>query len=564
MRIRHCFPITIVITLLPHNAMSNGDGNCAPYPVGMTLGNVTLGNNNVMRGVSIAVGDPEQHFAFFPQWPLNNTFVYGIDGHCDDTWSAAGCESFRGGAYNESASSTEQDVSNPGSYLTENPPYPGFSWTAEDLILDEHTTLTNFPLGLPLADWGAQGYHPQAAIGLGRNSTILNALYNAGHIASRSWAMWWGRTSGGEEQDGSLVFGGFDRARVQEGKKNYTYALDYSNAECPSGMLITISDLALNFDNGTRASLFNETNRAMPACITPDAPVLMTMPRDPYFDRFEDISQRYTQDRSFGVYFYGLVYPNHARAYTGDLSITINSEYSVRIFDWELVVPNININKTTGALSANGETPELLINPLQLGNAGELPELGRQFLTRTYIMLNQDANTFTLFESRFDTSQDLVAIDEKNQQVDRFCAATNQKINFATIGSTSPVSGSGSSPSSNSTVADDASRDTSDSQPGLGDEGKASMHLSSGVIAGIVVGCAVGVTLVSAVLFFLRRRATKQENRHKSLVISRPMRPEARYIRNEPPNELAVHNLPPYNPQELHSVPISKPPIELP
>jgi hypothetical protein len=65
------------------------------------------------------------------------------------------------------------------SHLAETSPYPAFSWVTDDLILNDNTTLTEFPFGIARDDWGAQGYHPQAAIGLGRNSTILNTLYSA-------------------------------------------------------------------------------------------------------------------------------------------------------------------------------------------------------------------------------------------------------------------------------------------------------------------------------------------------------------------------------------------------
>lgn len=225
------------------------------------------------------------------------------------------CETFRGGGYDESTSTTRQ-FSDPDSNLAEASPYPALSWLTEDVKLNDNVTLDDFPIGIARDDWGAQGYHPQAAFGLGKNSTILNALYSAGMIASRSWAMFWGRTGAYEntQQDGSFVFGGYDRAKTTG--NNYTSQLNYANSGCPTGMLVTISDLVLNFANGTTYSLFNSIqSSAMSACIVPDYPVLMTMPRDPWFKKFETATGHSIDSRSFGIYYYGMIYENSSYAY---------------------------------------------------------------------------------------------------------------------------------------------------------------------------------------------------------------------------------------------------------
>lgn len=246
--------------------------------------------------------------------PLNNTFVYGTNGHCSDSMSETACKTFRGGAYDESTSTTRDRALD--SHMAEASPYPAFAWVTDDLTLNDNTTLTKFPFGIARDDWGAQGYQPQAAFGLGRNSTILNTLYSAGLIASRSWAMWWGRAGATKttQQDGSFVFGGYDRAKTTGA--NYTDKLNYANPKCPTGMLVTISDLVLNFANGTNTSLFKGVqSSAMSACIVPDYPVLMTIPREPWFEMFEMSTGHFIKDRSFGLYYYGMLYEDKSDAY---------------------------------------------------------------------------------------------------------------------------------------------------------------------------------------------------------------------------------------------------------
>ena len=141
-------------------------------------------------------------------------------------------------------------------YPTDAGTYPKMDYITDNVTLNANTTLKDFPLGIAQNDWGAQGYFPQVALGLGPNSTVLNALKSSGRIASRSWGMFWGRTGGTSttKLDGNFVFGGYDRAKVQG--KNYTKALNEQKSSCSTQLTVTITDMVLNFPNGTDASLF--------------------------------------------------------------------------------------------------------------------------------------------------------------------------------------------------------------------------------------------------------------------------------------------------------------------
>lgn len=227
----------------------------------------------------------------------------------------AGCATLRGGLYDEFGSST-RGVASADSHPVDSAPYPQCSWVTDELGMGSSVRLDNFPVGVALADWGEQGYHPQVAVGLGRNSTVLSTLKTAGQIASRSWAMFWGRTGATKETqlDGSFVFGGYDRAKAVG--ENFTQPLVYSNSACATGMLVTVSDITLNFDNGTDASLFSGAlSDAMAACIVPDYPVLMTIPYNPFFVHFEQLTNAFSFGRSFGIYYYGMTYKRSNETY---------------------------------------------------------------------------------------------------------------------------------------------------------------------------------------------------------------------------------------------------------
>jgi len=162
-------------------------------------------------------------------------------------------------------------------------------------------------------------YLTQHILGLGANSTLLNALKEAGIIASRSWSMYWGNSGApATHSDGVFVFGGYDSTKVKG--DNHTFQLTY-DTNCTSGMVLSISDISLVFPNGTPASLFTAASDSLKACILPDYPVLMTLRYDSNPD-FRDPKQYYQgllsaanlpefpETHSVGLNFWGETYPS--------------------------------------------------------------------------------------------------------------------------------------------------------------------------------------------------------------------------------------------------------------
>ncbi|ESZ93554.1 putative aspartic-type endopeptidase [Sclerotinia borealis F-4128] len=469
---------------------------CSAPPIPIRIGNVTLSTGETARGLDLSVGNPEQHFAFLPQWPLNNSFIYGTDGFCGSSWSTAACTTFRGGSYNQFASKS-RGVPATNSYPSDASPYPQMNMVSENITLSSNMSVLEFPIGIAKADWAEQGYYPQMAMGLGANSTILNTLYSSGQIASRTWSMFWGRTgaTAATQLDGGFIFGGYDRAKVTGA--NYTRTLTYSRTACSSGMLVTITNLVLNFPNGTDASMFGGIESdAIQACIEPSYPVLLTLPTNPYFINFEQLTNGDLIDRSFGTYYYGMLYGQDTTPYTGDLTIELDSGISVRIPNDQLVVPNLTVDHTSGAMIANASQPELVLNAIQAGNSNDLPHLGRQFLTAAYLMLNQDAMTFTLWQANPTENEDLVAVDVRNNAMNDFCNSPSTPNNNSANGE----SGNSSSTSSSSTPANTSTTNN-----------KKSGTLSTGILIGVAVGSVAVIAFIAGIAAWciLRRRRNK-------------------------------------------------------
>ncbi|KAL1901042.1 hypothetical protein Sste5346_002108 [Sporothrix stenoceras] len=500
----------IVFLSLHINTVHATNATCAPEPLAITIGNVTLSNNQLARGLKLNIGSPPQSFAFMPQWPMNNSIVYGTDGHCTSDLSSAACTTFRGGAYN-AISSTSRTVPGSNAYPVDASPWSSVSYAADTFVLNatsgsvqntSSTTLTGFPIGVPLNDLGQQSYHPMNALGLGFNSTILHALKASGHIASRTWSMFWGLEGADQtgQMDGLFVLGGYDSAKVVAGQK-YTLPLADAGSVCPSRMVLSITDLTLNFANGTNASLFPKTaSTALQACITPDYPVLMTLPDNPYFMAIESLTNTSIEQRSDGIAFFANRYLPGANLYTGDLTITFQSGLAVRIPNDQLIVPDRTINLKTGEIQANSSGMDTTLLAIQNVNANDMTQLGRQFLSAAYVMLNQDANSFTLWQANPTTKRQLVAVDESNKDVSSVCTGNSDN----NVNSTIPI---------NSTSTD---------MPTSGTPSANSHKLSTGAIVGAAAGGAVVVAAVVGVaVFYCLRRRRQRRTTETAVVVAK-------------------------------------------
>jgi hypothetical protein len=164
------------------------------------------------------------------------------------------------------------------------------------------------------------------------------------------------------------------------------------------------------------------------------------------------------------------------------MTIQFDSGLSVRIPNDQLVVPNLTINPQTGQLVANASEPELVINSIQQVNEGDLPQLGRQFLSSAYLMVNQDADEFTLWSANPTANEDLVAVDTQNQVIEEFCSSTTN---------------------------------TSKTVPHNTTQAQSSDKLSAGGILGTTVGSVAVVAVVLGAIFWFitRRRKAARETR---------------------------------------------------
>ncbi|KAJ4113208.1 hypothetical protein NW768_011484 [Fusarium equiseti] len=447
-----------------------------------------------MRGIPATIGSPEQNIVLLPWAELNNTWIYDDQPYCDKTviWNDRICQIRRGGFYNEANSTSfikAADIGDAGGSTNEvsfqgaesgikKLVATGLAGT-DNITLEGAPTVNDLPIGIPRLKWDA-GYTMLHPLGLGSNSTYLNALKEAGKISSRVWSIFWGRMWVKTPIDGSLVLGGYDEEKVIGA--NYTAPLRYDDytgtAGCWTGMKITISDIRVNFRDGSDESIF-PSNTALPCCIVPQRQLLLEAP-GAYVSRFEDVTGTNHTENSYGLHWSARLI-DADKAFDGDITFHLNSGLQIRVPNDQYIVPFVDIERS-GARVTKPKTKELLMN----GVADQPATLGRYFLTAAYLMVNHDAGTFTLWQGNPTERSKLVQVyDQKTADE---CEKNGTGIVQPTV----------------SAGPDEETRESA-----VQSEASPSSSPSRAVIGGAVAGAVVLIAVLCLGGFFLLRRKRK-------------------------------------------------------
>jgi len=204
---------------------------------------------------------------------------------------------------------------------------------------------------------------------------------------------------------------------------------------------------------------------------------------DTQYNSFNEYGLGNGSIRSNGYNFWDMQYLKGDQPFLGDLNVTITNGPSVRVSNDQLVVPHVYMDGSSNTWKQDGSTSDLRINSMgEIGDFSPMTlNLGRNFLTFVYMMINLDAGEFTLWPAYGDaTTESLVAVDENNNIIQNSALCTGSAPNTTTIlptGTSSPSAG-----------------------------------LSSGAIAGIAIGAVVvGLLLLVGAGLFIRHRK-KQNN----------------------------------------------------
>ena len=165
----------------------------------------------------------------------------------------------------------------------------------------------------------------------------------------------------------------------------------------------------------------------------------------------------------------------------GDLTFYLDSGLEIRVPNNQFVFPEAEIDKA-GSRVLNQTQQSILINDIE----DEALILGRYFLTAAYLMVNQDAGTFTLWKAN---------VAEESKPVRVFDEKTGEKCGDKATGVIQPSASSTSKPENES------------------QEGGTSP--SGGVIGGIVVGSILGASLIAAGVYYALSQYRKRRMKSK-------------------------------------------------
>ncbi|KAF6222241.1 hypothetical protein HO133_001327 [Letharia lupina] len=382
---------------------------CTPQnsiPIHYPIRNVTLSDSTLRRGAAVSFGTPGQPFACLINPTYNNTYLNdGTVPRCSVNNTRSQCSNQYGGLFDEGSSTTwsPSNFAALGTAGESTSDQDNDTWGSDTLLVNTTLSVPDFPLGIFR---GSRDY--QNTLGLGRNSTLLNALVSAEAIASRTFSIFQGWT-GAQTQyqtDGSLILGGYDSAKITG--KNITLPLTVEE-DCINGLLISVTDINMNLNNGSNISIIGKSRgSAMRACIEPDYSP-MTLSEDIWW-AFTNVTGVAETGRSVSpINLWGMMIPTNG-AYDGDLTFSIYPDLDITIPNHQLIVPDIEINSEGQGYPSSSTEVEVLINSLQGSNTNDMPLFGMPFLSSAYLMVDNDRRQFTLSQSQQSTTSNLVAI----------------------------------------------------------------------------------------------------------------------------------------------------------
>jgi hypothetical protein len=191
--------------------------------------------------------------------------------------------------------------------------------------------------------------------------------------------------------------------------------------------------------------------------------------------------------------------------FQGSLAVVLDSGLELTIPNELLVVPQKLIDDS-GEVQINTTYSEVLLRPTLGNDAADIPMVGKQFFSSTYLFVDHDAGTFTVWQ-----------------------ANNTKETRLVSVGSNCDLTESEESPASSSPTGNppQTTNDTSPSALGTDDDA-----LSTGTIVGITVGAASSLVALAIIIYACFVRSKKRKSRAEKSLLSDN---DARYGRPDDP-----------------------------
>lgn len=182
--------------------------------------------------------------------------------------------------------------------------------------------------------------------------------------------------------------------------------------------------------------------------------------------------------------------PDTMRRYQGSLAVVLDNGMELSIPNELLVVPERLIDKS-GEVQTNSTYAAVLIQPTSGDNAADTPLIGKHFFSSTYLFVDHDAGTFTVWQANSTADTRLISVGDECSDLQEHRPAEDK-------------------PSQNS---DQHVSETSDESNAPVETATENDSLSTGTIVGISIGAvsAIAAVIGLAVLLMRRRKRSSSE-----------------------------------------------------
>lgn len=323
--------------------------------------------------------------------------------------------------------------------------------------------------------WSQADSSNRSELPLGVSSSWLTKLEEADAIPETTLGLYYGSRSMNRPQDGELVIGGYNQARINGPFHNFSLGMNYHLKEpCPLQVLLT--NVIVRDAKGRNSSLIPDTGNRVPACINPaENAFLFTKSMYATWAKVTHHPSNPPADGSQN--FSSQTYPRDAQQYILDLIVVLDGDYEVVIPHHELISLERGNNAQGLYDVVNSSRIQAAVQSTGDGDVFDFPILGGVFLSQQYLLVDYINKRFGLAPA----------------VVDRDVAVASQIISTCADNSTlTKIPSLASAPSSHG-----------------------QHKLSAGAIACLVIGIIIAKALLIALVIYLYRRKQAKNIRDK-------------------------------------------------
>ncbi|KAF2466662.1 uncharacterized protein BDR25DRAFT_345503 [Lindgomyces ingoldianus] len=363
--------------------------HCATAPLALSIENVTLSDGVAKnRGIHVDLGGQPEGFRI--SFAINNTRVRNAQ-DCQVLGNAtlrSKCLGSSGGVYDVQLHTFNTSGSFNVSHI-DTPPKNAVILQGADEAVMGNITIPRFPFEV----WHDPDSLNKSGIAFGPDSSVLAKLVDYGFAPSKFFGLFFGSRSQNQPQDGQVIVGGYNVARIRGPFTNFSMTPLGLDTPCP--LQVQIKDVVLNNSQGSY-SLMPDIRSTVAACIDP------LQNQFTFTQAMYALWKNYTRHNDSADYT-DQTYPPESEApvLIDNLTVTLSNGYTVVVPKYELLSLERGANDVGEyAIVSQKVMAAVGKGPTDFGR--DIPILGGTFLSQNYLFVDYESRTFGLAPANVD------------------------------------------------------------------------------------------------------------------------------------------------------------------